>query len=684
MPKFIVERMYEMKSKYDHVFSPIKIRGIDFKNRIVLAPPSPNLASSSGLVTPEFVDWFRMFARGGVSTLYAGNCSIDITECKDEAFQLDLSDDRCILPLTLYADMGKQYGCHASFEINHNGENTAFETVGHAPYSSSPNISSSEAARAKTLGRDPIPAIEMTHDKISQTVEKYADAAARMKRAGMDICLVHGGHGNLISQFTSQLYNHRTDEYGGSTENRARFAIDVCDAIRRKVGEDFVIEFRISADEIAEEGMHFKETLELIGLLKDHIDILHVSAGLHSDFNMKYYRNWCQNYMMERCFNVHFARDVKKAYPDLLVTAVGSITSIEYAEEIIANGWADFVAMCRPLMADPDMPRKYAENRPEDRRPCLRCNTCTKHLFVPKPIYCAVNPISAMTSELRDGVVPKASVKKKVAVIGGGPGGIQAMQTLLDRGHNVTLYEKSGSLGGNVQGAAVPSFKVDCQDYLNWLKHTATQCQAAGAKILFNTSATQDILDVENYDAIIIAVGSDPIIPSSIPGIDKKHVHWAPDVEVDKSLVGDKIVIVGAGSVGIEAAIELHNEGKTVTVIEMEDPEKSFSKLMEASGTSAVEFQTILKNKDIPVKYFNRLKEICDAKVICDNLETGKAVEYEADTVLLAMGMRTRTGTVEELRHCAPETNVYVIGDCQKVGTISTAVNQAFQAALHI
>lgn len=673
-----------MRSKFTHVFSPIKIRGIDFKNRIVLAPPSPNLASTDGLVTPEFVDWFRMFARGGVCTLYVGNCSIDITECKDEAFQLDLSDDRCIFPLTLYADMGKQYGCHASFEINHNGENTAFETVGHPPYSSSPNISSSEATRAAALGRDTIPAIEMTHEKIAETVEKYADAAVRMKRAGMDICLVHGGHGNLISQFTSPLYNHRTDEYGGSTENRARFAIEVCDAIRRKVGENFVIEFRISADEIAEEGMHFEETLELIGLLKDHIDILHVSAGLHSDFNMKYYRNWCQNYMMDHCFNVHFARDIKKAYPDLLVTTVGSITSIEYAEEIIANGWADFVAMCRPLMADPDMPRKYAENHPEDRRPCLRCDTCVKHLFIPKPIYCAVNPISGMTSELRDGVVPKAPVKKKVAVIGGGPAGIQAMQTLLDRGHDVTLYEKSGSLGGNVEGAAIPPFKVDCQDYLKWLKHTAAQCEAAGAKILFNTDATQDILDAENYDAIIIAVGSDPIIPSSIPGIDKKHVHWAPDAEADKSLVGDKIVIIGAGAVGIEAAIEFHDEGKDVNIIEMEGPEKSFSKLIESSGTSAKEFQDILKVKGIPVRYFNRLKEICDDKVICDNLETGKVALYEADTVLLAMGMRPKTDTVEELRHCAPETNVYIVGDCQKVGTIGTAVNQAFQAALHI
>ena len=337
-----------MSSKYSHVFSPVKIRGVDFKNRIVLAPPSPNLASPDGQCTPEFIDWFRMFARGGVCTLYVGNSSIDITESKDEAYQLNLNNDACILNLARFADMCKEYDCHASLEINHNGENTAFETVGHAPFSSSSFISSTEINRAKRLGREPIASIEMSHEKIKETVEKFGNAAARMKRAGMDVVLVHGGHGNLISQFTSPLYNKRTDEYGGSLENRARFAIEVCDSIREKAGEDFVIEFRISADEIAEEGMHFDETLKLIGLLKDHIDIIHVSAGLHSDFSGKYMRNWLQNFMMDRGFNVHYAAEVKKAYPDLYVTTVGSITSIDMAEEIIANGWADFVAMCRP------------------------------------------------------------------------------------------------------------------------------------------------------------------------------------------------------------------------------------------------------------------------------------------------------------------------------------------------
>ncbi len=670
-----------MKSNYSHVFQPIRIRGIDFKNRITLAPPSPNLASEDGLVTHEMVNWFRMFARGGVSTIYAGNCSIDLTESRDEAIQLNMNQDRGILPMTWFVDMGKQYGCHASFELNHSGENTRFENIGHAPYSASSYITENEERAALRNHRDPIPSIEMTKEKIKETVEKFGMAAERMKRAGMDIVMVHGGHGNLISQFTSPLHNRRTDEYGGDTKARARFAIEVCDSIRRHCGEDFVIEYRISADEIAPEGMHFDETLELIGYLKDHIDILHVSAGLRTDFNMKYLSYWFQNYLMDHCFNVHYARDIKKRYPDLLVNTVGSIMSLDYAEEIIANGWADFVAMCRPLMADPDMPRKYAENRSEDRRPCLRCNTCTKHLFVPKPIWCAVNPISGMANELPDGVVPKAPVKKRVAIAGGGPGGIQAMQTLLDRGHDVTLYEKTNHLGGNVIGAAAPPFKVDIQDYLKWMVHTAKQCEERGARILMNTPCTKEILDKENYDAVVIAVGGDPIVPENIPGIHKPHVVWAPDAELGNAPVGEEIVVIGAGQVGLEAAVDYAGQGKKITVIEMiDDP----AKLMDSFK------QPLMKKKEedglqIDILYGTALQEVKDDCIVAKDVKSGELKEIKADTVLLAMGIRPNFELVDELRHSCAETSVAIVGDCNnKAGSISEAVNQAFQTCLHI
>ena len=667
-----------MASTYKHVFDPIRIRGVDFKNRIVLAPPSPNRASHQGLFTHELVDWMSMFARGGVSTLYIGNASIDITECKDEEFQLSLDNKAAYLPLTWYVDMAQMYNCHASLEINHNGKDTDFEAVGHAPFSASPIITENMRLRALSRGKQPVPAIEMTKEKIKETVDKYAAAAYLMKSVGMDIVLVHGGHGNLISQFTSPMYNFRTDEYGGSTENRARFAIEVCDAIRERCGENFVIEFRISSDEIAPDGMRFEETLDLIGYLKPHIDIIHMSAGLHSDSGMKYYRNWCQNYYMPQMFNVHYARDVKAAYPDLLVTTVGSIVSIDQAEEIIGNGWADFVAMCRPLMADPDMPKKYSANRPLDRRPCLRCDQCAR--FLPSRIVnCAVNPYSGLTREFRDGVIPEAKHKKKVGIVGGGPAGVYAMMAACERGHEVILYEKTDQLGGNLLGAAAPPEKVDMKDYLAWFIREAAKYPAT---IKLNTEATRGMVELENFDALIIAVGAEPITPD-IPGVDKPHVHWAPDAELGKCEVGDKVVVIGAGSIGLEAAIDFAAKGKAVEVIEIADSKAAYANLRKNARHAGDEMLAILAEKEVPIHYNTRANAILDDKVVCTDAD-GKTLEIAADTVLLAVGMLPRQKMVDELRHAAPEGAVYITGDANVVARLTEATNNGFQLGLNI
>ena len=673
-----------MSSRYTHVFSPLRIRGVDFKNRIFMAPHTPTLSTPDGFVTPALVDWARMFARGGVCTVNLGNTSIDRSESYDQSYQIDLGTDACVYPLSQLADACSQLGCHATLEINHAGEGTLMTgTVG---YSSSSFISDDELLRSKRYNREPIATTEMSKEKIGEVVEMFGRAAGRMKRAGMDMVMIHGAHGNLVSQFTSPKFNKRTDEYGGSTEKRARFAIEVCESIRRHCGENFVIEYRCSGDEVAPDGMHIDETVELAGYLKGHMDILHVSAGLHSDpFGPNlYHRNWCQNYMMERSYNMHFARDIKKAHPDLIVATVGSIMNLDFAEEIISNGWADIVAMCRAITADTEMPVKYAENRPQDVRPCLRCDACTKHLMVPKPSLCAVNPMVNMSSVLRDGVVPKAQISKKVAVIGGGPGGIQAMETLLARGHDVTLYEKSGRLGGNVVGAAVPPFKIDVRDYLDWLRRNAAKCVENGARILLNTEATKDILDVESYDSLVIAVGADPLTPESIPGITKPHVIWAPDAEENPSALGDKIVVVGGGGVGFEAALDCAGLGKDVTLIEMLEEPRGRMSLRASAGSAASELLAIFAERGIPVLYGTALAEVRDGCVVTKDAVTGKLGEIACDTVLLAMGMRERWDLVDELRHSAPESNVHIIGDCRNVGTIAEAVNQAFQACINI
>jgi 2,4-dienoyl-CoA reductase-like NADH-dependent reductase (Old Yellow Enzyme family)/thioredoxin reductase len=665
-----------MGLKYKHVFEPIRIRGVDFKNRLELAPPSPNLADREGRVTPEFVDFFRPFAKGGTAVIHVGNSVVDIREACDEERQLDLGSDACILPLTRFVEMCQGYGAHASLEINHNGKDSDYDRTGRAAFSPSSIIPSAEIWRARMHGREPVPTIEMDHAKINEAVEMYANAAYRCKRAGFKMCMIHGGHGNLISQFASRLYNKRTDDYGGSLENRTRFAIEVLDRVRELCGEKFVIEFRISADEIHPDGMHFEETLKFIDLIKDRVDILHVSAGLHGEF--EYMRNWLQNYMVDRMYNVHYAADIKKAFPDLLVCAVGSIMNIRMAEEIIASGKADFVAMCRPLLADPEMPRKYALGREEDHRPCLRCQYCGQRLMIPAVINCAVNPFLGNETEFPEAKIQKADVIKRVAVVGGGPAGIQALLILCGRGHDVTLYEKSDRLGGNVVLGSVLPFKQDLKDYLDYL---VRQANKAPARILLNTEATKEVLDAENYDALIIAVGSSPIVPR-LPGVDKPHIHWAPEADGGNVELGNRIVIVGAGSVGIESAIGLKRRGKDVTVIEMAADMSNLNN--SVGGAVAMELTGLIQNLDIPVRLNCKLVEVTDNSVICLHTKTDERLEIPADTVLLAVGMIENYDVADSLRRCAPETEVFIVGDAFEIGTVATAVMSAFKAAAYI
>ena len=663
-----------MGTKYPHVFSPIRIRGVDYRNRIELAPPSLNLCSPDHLVTDAFVDLNRSIACGGASIITVGNVMVDISECANEERQLDLSSDDCIMNLSQFALMCEGFGAHASLEINHGGKDSQFALTGKPAYAPSSYYSSWELMSAKRMGREPVKTIEMSVEHIHQTVEKYAQATLRAKKAGMRMAMIHCGHANLISQFSSPLYNHRTDEYGGSLENRARFTIEVLDRVRELCGEDFVIEARVSADEIKPGGMGYEETLKYIAMIKDKIDILHVSAGVHGE--IEYMKYWWQNYMMDREFNVHYAASIKKEFPDLLINTVGSIMNIERAEEIIASGKADFVSMCRPLLADPEMPRKYAEGREDDHRPCLRCQRCA-----PQPhriIFCSVNPFLGREREFPLGRVQKAPQKRRVAVVGGGPGGITAAQILCDRGHDVTLYEKRERLGGQLNYAALPTFKQDVADYLKYLVCQANKC---GAKVLLNTEATPELLEKENYDAVIVAIGAEPIVPR-LPGIDLPHVVWAPEADAGEKPCGQKVVIVGAGAVGIEAAIDLKKEGRDVTVIELLD---NYASLLKSASGGAAEFFSIMKELELDVRLGHKLLEVTPDEVVCENVKTGEQVRIPADSVLLAMGVKPKWAEADRLRLAAPGTNAFLIGDCLYVGdNIKGATSGALSAAAYL
>jgi 2,4-dienoyl-CoA reductase-like NADH-dependent reductase (Old Yellow Enzyme family)/NADPH-dependent 2,4-dienoyl-CoA reductase/sulfur reductase-like enzyme len=658
-----------MPSDYTHIFTPVTIRGLEYKNRIEMAPTSPKFTTEKGYLTQKHIDYFRAAARGGTAIITLGNCSIDIAHAQDEPRHVGLDTDDYIMGLGRLADMFDRYGTIGSIEINHSGfdANPDYNSV--PPMGPTPRLTQKEIMRAKMAGRAPVPALGMTLDDISDVIQKYINAAYRCKRAGFRHLLIHGGHGNLIAQFASPLYNKRTDEYGGPLERRARFAVEVLDGIRKKCGEDMIIEFRVSADEIDPEGMHLDETKEYLKILEDKLDIVNVSAGLHSD--VRYFRNWLPNMYMPRMLNVHYAAELKKALK-CKVTTVGAIMNLDNAETILREGWADFVAFARPLMADPDMVQKYARNQPEERRPCTRCGYCARRVGAIRTVACAVNPKLGREDELEDGEVRLARKKKTVAVVGAGPGGMQATLTLRERGHDVVLFEEQPVLGGNLIAAASMELKTDMKEYLAYMTR---KVQACGAELRLNTRATAEIINTLKPDALIIAAGARPFM-MNVPGIDSTHVHWAADADLGKCETGDQIVIIGGGSLGLESAVTQSARGKKVKVLE----------LMEqlSRGNDAAELLPILDRQGVSIHTGRKLTAIYPDKITCTVTATGDIEEYPCDTVLISAGMVSRKDIVEELRHLLPETDVAIIGDAKTPRSLGDAVHDGFNAAINI
>jgi 2,4-dienoyl-CoA reductase-like NADH-dependent reductase (Old Yellow Enzyme family)/thioredoxin reductase len=627
-----------MEKNYSHVFSPITIKGTEFKNRIEAAPTLPFKATPDGVATPDFVEYYRSFARSGAAIVTVGESTVSNSEFKSFRAQLNLGRDEVITGLDVVHEGITRYNTMASIELNHNG------------HTAMPG--------------------EITEDQIYADMRDFADAAHRCTRAGFKMIMVHGGHGHLLAQFLSPLTNKRRDRWGGTLENRARFPIAVLDAIRQKCGPRLIIEYRISLDEKVPGGIGPDEVLEFLTMIEDRIDIVHVSAGM-----MEVIWHVIQPQYMSHMCNVRYAEMVKRKIK-LPVTVVGSIMDLENSEKILSEGHADFIAMARPLLADPDMIRKTALGKSHEIRPCIRCNMCSSRGFSLQT-RCTVNPITGRGLEFpTEGSISLAGIRKKILIAGGGPAGMQAALTAVRRGHEVVLYEMTDHLGGMLENATALPFKEDLKNFLHW---QIARIKESGITVIYNTEVTADIVRREKPDFLVIAVGATPLIPAG-PGGGGPGVYWAGDIDIAKIDVGEKVIVVGGGLLGVETALFFAQQRKQVTIIEMMGADDV---LKDASIINRFYLLDQLKQHKVQVLTGQKMETITgDGIRITDGNSDRK--DLQTDTVILAMGMTARKSTVDELRKLLPHTEVAVIGDCYQPRNLFAAIHDGFNMVVEV
>ena len=650
-----------MEYKYPHLCSPITIGKTVFRNRMFSAPMGGTEITADCCIGDRSLKFYELRAYGGAGAVTVSECMVHPTD-GSHAFRLDLSVPGSLPSFTYTADAIRRHGAIPSLELSHSGQFAG-------TYLADRNKKQSMAQWGPSTGTrtDGTEVKELTKELIDDIVAAYGNTAALAKRAGFEMLMVHGGHGWLINQFLSPKFNHRTDEYGGSFENRVRFAREVLTSVRKAVGPWFPIEFRMSGDEFVEDGYHLDEGIRIAQAVEDLVDIIHVSAGTYQGTFGITHPSWFE----EHGRNVYLAAEIKKHVKKPVAT-LGGLSDPAMMEEIIASGKADIVEMARQLLADNQFPNKVMENRDDEIVHCLRCFTCMAERASTFTRRCTVNPLIGRETE-GFGEIQKSPDPKKVLVVGGGPGGLYAAYTAARRGHKVTLCEATDKTGGLLIGEAAIPFKYDMYQLGETYRHLA---EKAGVEIRLNTKVDRAYVEKEAPDALIVAAGSDPLLPP-IPGLRESPVMFpAEDYHLNKDKIGDTCVVLGGGLVGCEMAVCLARDGKNVHLVEMRS---------ELCPDANVRYRPLLMAE--MAKYSVNIHTDCTCrsveggKVICET-PAGERVEITGDSILCGLGLVPKTDVVEELRGSAPFFRA--IGNCVKPDTITHTVYQGYHAALDI
>jgi 2,4-dienoyl-CoA reductase-like NADH-dependent reductase (Old Yellow Enzyme family)/thioredoxin reductase len=687
-------------NKFPNLFSELVIRGHTYRNRIVTGP---TLFASAAFIPEISENIYRMIenrSRGGAAAVMVGEIGINFEECGSpftRPFDYNLTRGLVFEALARYATVIKKHNSIALIEICHEGS----ECETPEPYGPMAGVNS--------RGRQVKAMDEKTMQKIC---DDFTRVAVFYKAAGYDGIVVHGAHGFLIQQFVSPLLNKRTDEYGGSAENRARFPIRIAEALRKGMGEDMILEFRISAEDGLPYGMTIQDTVEFSRLIDGKVDIIHISNGFKTVGNRTH--TFTSMYD-EHGYNVKFAEQVKQAVKKSKVAVIGGINSPQYCEEVIKAGKTDMVIISRQAFADLEFANKAAAGKEDYIRPCVRCFSCypgpmehesemkahaipvipggfenlLKMIMEQQPpktldemLYrldhnemmspasmgqCAINPVSS--NKVYPELFPKPGSSKKVLVIGGGLAGMQAAITASERGHQVTLIEKGSALGGVMRFA---EFDADKQDYFTFIKALRLELEANKVNIVLNCEADERTIQQYSPEYVLIAAGAiskNADIEGIENAIDVLDIYFAPQK------IGQKVIMIGSGWSGCEAAIHLAGIGKKVTLMARRD------KLApEVSGMSRTSMLDAMDKRGVKTLTGLQTRRIIKNGVYAADKD-GNERFIEADTVVAALGRVPDSAGIEVLQKACHNIPFKVVGDADRAGRVKDAIKSGYIAA---
>ncbi|MDR0880606.1 MAG: FAD-dependent oxidoreductase [Clostridioides sp.] len=674
--------------KLERLLSPDKIKGLELKNRVVMEALH-HLYTPDGTCTERFKEYYYRRALGGVGLVIVGGCRFD--DYGGSTAMMSLKSDDMIPGYKEFTDGMHERGAKVAVQLYHAGRYSRKKNVPEGKEALAPS-----AVYASYTHETPK---EMTIDELKEIISNWADGALRAKKAGFDAVEIVTSAGYLIGQFLSSVTNLRTDEYGGSWENKTRFPKEVVAAVREAVGEDYPILMRISGNDFINGGNTNTEAISFCKLMEEAgVDALNVTGGWHETRIPQLPGN------VPRGGYTYLAKTIKDAV-SIPIIASNRITKPEDAENILALGRCDFIGIARPLVADPDWVKKAEEGRTDEIRGCVACNQgCLAKTFFGKPVECLVNGYAGREYLYKDR--EETSVKKDILVIGGGPAGCEFAIKAAELGHSVTLWEREKQLGGQLPIVAVPPGK---QEFSNFTKYLEVMLRKNKVKIEYNKSVRPQDVPIGKFDEVIIATGTTPKTISLPIETDEIPVYTAADVLGGKYAVGKDVLIVGGGSVGCETAQYIVHQGaadeqqafflmthqaesmerihelmfnsdRNVTIVEIEKIGAGFE---PGTGWPVMDD---LKRMGVGLLSKSKLlsvgKEGANISITDKKDGSVKTAQIPCDTVILAVGSIPNNELYEALKDTLP--NVHIIGDARNVGKVIDAIREADTLAVEI